>query len=510
MAELIKIKLTLCVFGCEVSDDDNDDSDRHHSADDVTCIKQRTRQQQQQQQQQRNEIKLKKRRRIVQVIDSSTEDDLDTSNNNHLRCTPASKSDQNIAQQSEVTADVGDKKHTLPSSRSNRENLHLSEVSRSERPSLIGSGKLDLVKRSVQSVHCETMQPVDCSGSGQVNLLRSGQPTSLNGSVQLTHSKAAEVTECFSGGADFNSVKSDCDIRSSNSAKVMKTSSANDVATFSLAFDDFLDSEEDDGEIIDQVTECTRLKEPSDRTSRLEKPVGNLPDVVISSQVTGACSQTIPQTDCITMSGQLGLIRSGQPSSEPRTVQTVPKTTGFGLFGSGQPSSEPRPVQNVPQTAAFGLIRSGQPSSQSGSVQSRTGSTVSRSFAVTVPQPGCKTGSGQASLSGSQQPGSMTSLEADRLREERIRLSRLKKEEFQRKYASTLTSDQPGTKSPSVSLAADKNPVDDRQSKLGILVDSRELSGAQVSVVQNIILSFMVLCRCLLLRFIVINWTFFY
>jgi len=451
--------------GFDVSDDDevdDDDLSHLHAAaaaaaaddddDDVSCIRLRARRQRQ-----RNQV-TKKRRRIVQVVDSSTEDDQDASSNNHLRLTPAGKPDQNIIQQSVVAAGNGERKQPFPSSMSDQENPRSMQFSRSSRPNLIESGQTNLGTRSVPLLLPKASQPADYTGSGRTSSVGSGQPNFINRSVQSVQSKAAESTECFSNRADFLSVKSSHSVGSSDPAKVTNAVAANDVATFSLAFDDFLDSEGDE-DIADRNTEYTRLKASKDRTPAFEKSDDNLPDVVRSSQVVGTCRETEAQTPRPIVSGQLGLIGSGQPSP----VQTVPQTTVFGLVGSGQASSEPRPVQ------------------------SNTTSAMSRSYSLTAPRPNCTTGSGRGSLSVSQQPSSFSSSEAERLREERIRLSRLKKEEFQRKHASTLSSNQPQTQSPSAGTASAKNStstgnsVDDPQNKLRILMDSRELSGAQVS-----------------------------
>ena len=131
---------------------------------------------------------------------------------------------------------------------------------------------------------------------------------------------------------------------------------------------------------------------------------------------------------------------------------------------------------------------------------SETGSSQCELTGSTVPQLNCTARSGQCEVTGSQRPSSVTSSaqsEAERSREERIRLSRLKREEFQRRFATTLPSKQPemGSLSVDPSIANDRpqtssssmdtskvnDVVDHQQTKLCVLVDSRELSSAQVS-----------------------------
>lgn len=379
--------------------DDSDDAVCQRTTNDVSTERQTRRQQRDQ--------AVKKRRRIVQAVDSSTEDDLDISNNNKPPTPHAGKSHQTIIQRSATD-------HCQQNQTSNQETAHSAEFTGSGRPSLIGSGQPDSVNRSVP-----LLQPAECSGSGRTILTGSGQVSSVNRSVPSVQSSDARFADCFSDRTAH-------DVGLSNAAKI-NTRAASDVPTFSLAFDDFLDSEDDDD--VDKLTEYTRLRAPQDRVSVLEKPNHNSPDVMSSSQT---CRSTVPLSGCTTVSGRPG------------------------LFGSGQLNSVPR------------------------SVQSKTATWTSYSSAA--PQLNSITGSGQHDLTVSQQPTSMNSLmqsEAERMREERIRLSRLKKEEFQRKHASTSSSNQPPTKSASVDTADVKNAVD--QTKLQILVDSRELSGAQVN-----------------------------
>ena len=384
--------------------DDSDDAVCQRTTNDVSTERQTRRQQ-------RDQV-VKKRRRIVQAVDSSTEDDLDISNNNKPPPPRASKSHQTIIQRS--VADDCQQNQT-----SDQETAHSAEFTGSGQPSLIGSGQPDSVNRSVPLLQPAAVHPAECSGSGPTIVTGSGQVSSVNRSVPSVQSSDARFADCFCD-------RTARDVGLSNAAKI-NTRAANDVPTFSLAFDDFLDSEDDDD--VDKVAEYTRLRAPQDRVSVLEKPNHNSPDVMSSSQT---CRSTVPLSGCTTVSGRPG------------------------LFGSGQLNSVPR------------------------SVQSKTATWTSYSSAA--PQLNSITGSGQHDLTVSQQPTSMNSLmqsEAEKMREERIRLSRLKKEEFQRKYASTSSSNQPPTKSTSVDTADVKNAVD--QTKLQILVDSRELSGAQVN-----------------------------
>ena len=441
--------------------------------------------------------------------DSSTEDDLDATNNNHLRLSPGSKSDQNVIPRSVIAADDAEQKPTISSSASDRQTIH--SVSGSRQRNIIGSGQT--VKRSVPLV-----QSADFTGSGRTSLFGSGQPSLVNRSDKSIQSEAAhpaEITEGFSSRAYSVIEKSDCNVGLSSSAKITNTATANDVATFSLAFDDFLDSEDND--IIDQVTVYTQLKPLEDRTFA-EKPDDNSP-LVSLRQAIGTCRQTVSRSDLLTGSSRLGLIGSGQPRSEPASTETMPLSghsysfgsERLGLIGSGQPSSVPRSVPSLQsKTTMSTMSRSHsltvpQPECRSGSGQSSlTGSQqpgleaerlreerirLSRlkkeefQSSLTVLPPDCRTGSVQSSLTGLQQPGSISGPEAERLRDERLRLSRLKKEEFQRKHASTLSSNQTRIESPSpsVSMAGTENRLDDPRNRLRILVDSRELSGAQVS-----------------------------
>lgn len=456
------------VCGCNATDDDASDLSPHHkdsssihTSEDVSCTRQRTRQRQ------RNQV-TKKRRRILQTIDSSAEDDLDISNNNKLSLPSCSRLDHSVSPRT-------DQIRSSPCSTSHRDEAHSSEFTGSGRTGLIGSGPANLLKTSVPYMQ-SVVKPADCAGSGHTGLIGSRQPDSLSRSVLLIQSKSALPTEVTETSGDFNSVKSVHHNRSSNTAKISNLA-ASDVATFSLAFDDFLDSEEED-DIDDEVTEYTRLKAPNGGISATEKPVSNSRDVVSSRQVAETCTPV-----CATMSGRPGSIGSGQHSSERGSKTTMSVTS--------------RTLPQIDRTTRSGhcpLTRSQRPSSVTGSGRCELSGS-------TLPQLNCTVGSGQCEVIGSQRPSSVTSsaqLKAERLREERIRLSRLKKEEFQRKFATTLPHKQPQmsssavdnssandllaqTSSSSVDTAQAKDMDDHQQTKLRVLVDSRELSSAQVS-----------------------------
>ena len=507
------------VCGSVASDDSTDSSHRHtadsdsghqvHTADNVFSTERQTRRRQ------RSQV-VKKRRRIMQDVDSSTEDDLDIANNNNVPLPIRNKSDQNIIPQSVVTFDSAERKQEIPFTTSIRETTHSEEFTGSGRlPNLNRSGQPELVKRSVQSMQSESTRPADCiTESGRTSLIGSRQSDSISRSVLSIQPRAShpvETIECLSARVNTptdtvsHSVKSLGNVTSSNAGKITSNLAANDVATFSLAFDDFLDSDHEDE---DQVTEYTRLKAPKDRISAFRKTDSDSPDVdsFSFSQAVESCRSAVSRSDYTTVSGRPGLIGSVQPSSEVMSLS---------------------------------------------SLQSKTVTSVAlRSCSSTVPRFDCTSGSGQLDLTGSWQPSSVTTMvqtEVERLREERIRLSRAKKEEFQRKFANTssfnrppmnpsptemtssnhaptnissmerplsnqlrinsssvertlsirpqtnpspmktassnylptASSDHPQT-NPSASSASAKNVVDDAQTKLQILVDSRELSGAQV------------------------------
>jgi len=389
--------------GSEDEDDDDETSRREATDTETSCTKHRTRLerrrqqlqlQQQQQQQERDQVTKKRRqrrRRIVEVVDSSMEEDEDdVTNNNHLPPTPAA----NVKQSTRASSNDGARKQPFLSSTANRENPpdSVEFTSGPRQPNLIESRLPNSGKRS------EATQPADYIGSGRTGLIGSVRPSLVNRSVQSIRCKAdyhGGSAECCSKGADCDSMKTSRNVRlpSNNAVKLTNTALTNDIATFSLAFDDFLSGEEDE-DFTNQVTEYTRLKFPKDRTHSAEKPDGNFPDVVISSQVAGTLRQIVSEAGCRTMSGEPGLIGSGQPSSvQSRSTDITSRS--YCLSGSGHSSC--------------------------------------------VSQSGCVTGSGQGGLIGSRRP----SLEAERLREERLRLSRLKKAEFQRKHRATLTSNQP-------------------------------------------------------------------
>ena len=409
-------------------DSDGDSSPRRALVDNASLTEQQTTQQRRRQLHQRNQRVVKKRRRrIVQTADSSTDDDLDASNNNHLPSTPTSKPCCSTDPQS-ITAD---RKLTIPSPTSSQANALV-------RPSLIRSGESDSVNRSVQS---KAIHPAVNTGPDRTNIIGGlGQPSLVNRPILSNQSLAihpAEFMQCFSNRDD-----APMNVQLENSAhhvqrchadKIANTPTANDVPTFSLAFDDFLDSEGEDS-IADHVTEYTRLK-PSNGYCHFpsEKPNDESPAVGFSRAVA-SCRSTIQQSDCTTGSGQLGLSGSGQPNSVKRSLPSVLSKT-----------------------------------------------TTSVSYGSALPQSDCETGSGDCDLTGSRQPTVTSSAqsEAEKLREERLRLSRLKKEEFQKKYVKrTLSSSQQCPSS--TPLGTVDTAGVDNMTKLRILVDSRELAGAQV------------------------------
>jgi len=419
-----------------VSDDDSDgdSSPRRAAVNDASHTEQQTRpgRRRLQEQEQRNQKVVKKRRRrIVQTADSSTDDDLDASNNNHLPSTPTSKPCCSTDPQSITAADTADRKLTIPSPTSSQANALV-------RPSLIRSGESDSVNRSVQS---KAVHPAVNTGPDRTNIIGGlGQPSLVNRPILSNQSLVihpAEFMQCFSNRDD-----APMNVQLENSAhhvqrchadKIANTPTANDVPTFSLAFDDFLQSEGEDS-IADHVTEYTRLK-PSNGYCHFpsEKPNDESPAVGFSRAVA-SCRSTIQQSDCTTGSGQLGLSGSGQPNSVKRSLP---------------------------------------------SVQSKTATSVSYDSAL--PQSDCETGSGERDLTRSRQPTVTSSAqsEAEKLREERLRLSRLKKEEFQKKYVKrTLSSSQQCPSS--TPLGTVDTAGVDNMTKLRILVDSRELAGAQV------------------------------
>ena len=364
----------------------------------------------------------------MQVIDSSTEDDLDTSNCNNLRLTPRSKPEHNIIQQSTVTVGDYERNWTLPSCTSNRKNpaestRNHTKFTGSGRPNLVGS---DLLKRSG-----DVTQLAECIGSGRTGLIGSEQSSLESKSALAAH--PGKLTESCSHlqPVNLNSIKFADNVRSSSANKETSGLTANDVATFSLAFDDFFDSE---GENDAGNQEFTQLKAPKDRISTVGKSDDDSSSVGFS-QVVETPKQCVLQSGCSTVLGRPGLSRSGQPSSKIRSVQTT---------------------------------------------------VMSAVCSSTVPRVSCTTGSVQPLLTGSQRPSSVTNLaqsEAERLREERIRLSRQKKEEFQRKFRNV-----PSNVSQAVSSSVDtggmaSNMADHLERKLRILVDSRELTGAQVNCV---------------------------
>ena len=415
------------VCGYEVSDD-SDGSSPRDTVDNVSHTVRQTRHHQ-------RDCTVRKRRRIIQVIDSSTEEDPDTSDNNHLQLPPIDKSDQNNTAPSVVRAKDDDPTFY-------QKNTCSLGCSDSGRPNLAASEQPDSDIRSVPSLLSKAAHPADHSGSGRPCLTRSRPSDSVSRSDLSIQSKAArpeETTKCLSSRVDatkdFESLKPDCDSRLlNNTPKTSNSLAANDVATFSLAFDDFFGSDCED-DFSGQVTKYTRLKEPRDGISTLGKPADDSPDIVSYSKVVEACRPV--HLDCTTVSGQPDLIGSGQPSS----------------------------VRSLPP---------------------KTTTSTSRSYSPAVPQFVSTSGSGQCELTGSLRPSSVANSavsEAERLREERLRLSRLKKEQFQRKFASTSLSSQTPKNLSSVDTAVGaSNMADHPQNKLQVLVDSRELSGAQVNV----------------------------
>ena len=409
----------------------------------------------------------RRRRRIVQVVDSSTEDDVDVSNNNKSPLQPPDSKldDRNNIPQSVVTADRTQHKETFPYVTSNRQHSHYAEFTASERCCSTGSGQPGSTVRSQPPVQSE--HPAEYSRSSHTALSGSGKPFFVNRTDLSLPSKAmppVEIVESSDRAKSVDNIKllnaNGRDLSSFTAIGTKLPAGMSDVPTFSLGFDEFLNSENEDEDdiIVDKVTEFTEIKPLKDRISALEKPSIDSRSVLVSSQDVG-----------LYRSGQTGLIGSRQQNliaaEQCKTItsrlssQSVPQS-GFKC-GSDQPR----------------LNGSGQ-------FNSLLRSAPAMSCSPVVSQLDCVTVSSQHELSGSGQPSCINSSacsEAERLREERIRLSRLKKEEFQRKFANNSSS-QPRTVSPAVgSTAGAGNVVDVPQTKRRILVDSRELSGAQVT-----------------------------
>jgi len=319
--------------------DDDDEASHHQATDAETSYTrhrtrlQRRRQQLQQQPHQRDDVAKKRqqqrRRRIVEVIDSSTEEDQDdVVNNNHLPPTPTGKPDRNnIPHSSLVSTNDVAQKQTFPSSISKWENSpdSLEFTDGSRQPKLIKS------RLSKSGKRAEAAQSADCTRFGRTALIESVRPSLVNRSDQSIPLKTlfcGKSAESFSKVGNCNSEQTSHSVVLSNNAVRVANSAAlaNDIATFSLAFDDFLSSEEDE-DFTNQATEYTQVKFPEDWSHSVEKPSGNLPDVVISSQVTGTVKEIVskagsdqsssaPQPGSVTGSGQGGLIGSQRPGSE--------------------------------------------------------------------------------------------------------------------------------------------------------------------------------------------------
>lgn len=428
------------MFSCEWSDDSNDsashniDSARrltdsaHHSGDSAPR-KRHTRRRQHE----------KRRRRIVHVIDSSTEDDLDIDPDNDVDA---------LNNNNEKPTDNRVNRSNIPQSAVQNNILHSAE----NNPVLTTSELTELCQpnyanRTALPLKTKAGNPAEYSGSVRFScassLIRSGQSKTVS---------AAVFPDGFSRGVDQT-----VDLKSVENSQSLLNSVSNtatagkDVATFSLAFDEFLDSECEEEFFDDGVTEYTRLRDPKDTISALLKPDNCSLDVSSCSQVGELCR-----------SGQSALIRSGESCSVMRsehsgTAVSAPSWSCGSIVsqsnyvtGSGQTSLAVKPVTSL----------------------------LSRS--ATSPSCHSTTGSGHRELSGSQRPRSITNetqSEAERLREERLRMSRLKKEEFQRKYRAST---QSAMNSPSVGISGPEISGDWENSTLRIFVDSRELAGAQV------------------------------
>ena len=453
----------ICEYGCGLSGV-SDDSLSCEAVDDVRCTETLITRQHQQHQR-RAEMKNRRRRRIVHVIDSSTEDDPDISDQtSNFQRPPNSKQYQTSVAQSVGTRE----KRT-----SNQNHARFAEFTGSGRPSSTGSGQPGSVKRSEHSKHT-----AEYTGSDHTALTGSGQLGSVNRSVlsvSLKSKCSAEVKDCFSSRigskADVNSVKSVDDMKSLNAdvrAGIVplvtrpSVAAAGDVATFSLALDEFLDSEDDNDDDI--AAEFTQIKPLRDRISAVEKPSVDSPHVLRgSSDGVGLCRSGQPGLNgswrhnsvrsecCITTSASSRLCSRTVPQSDYKTGSDQPC-----LIGSGQPNS---------------LMRSAP-------------STTDRSCSAAVLRLERPTMSSQRDLTGSVQPSCINNSaasEAERQREERIRLSRLKKEEFQRRFAKASPSaSQLPTNSAADDTVRDGDVADIGQTKRRVLVDSRELSGAQV------------------------------
>ena len=388
------------------------------------------------------------------------------------------------------------------------------EFTGSGRPSLTGSGQPALVRCSVPVIRCKVTEytgsvRAGITGSGRTSLTGSSQPDSVRWSVPVVQSKApAEYTEPGRAGViGSGQPRSENKLAASVLSKEMHSTESmdkrtgvdserslvvsngtvtgalaaptNHVATFLLAFDEFLDSEseswEDDATC--QAAEYTEIKPLRERV--LENAHTDSPEVLSSSQRVG-----------LYRSGETGLTGSVQHhrSLPPVHCRTATSTTSR-LCGRISPSAD-----CISRSGQASLIRSGHPAPVTPVMSKPVTSSTDSSYSPTASQ----SVSGHFRLTGSQQAGITGSGQsaAARSREERIRLSRLKKEEFQRKLAanslstnqlsaSQLSTNQLSTSSPSVDTTSAGVITGDSQRKLCILVDSRELSGAQVNSVVN-------------------------
>lgn len=372
------------------------------------------------------------------------------------------------------------------------------EYSRPGQTGLIGSGQSGSVNRSIPSIQTVARYPAEYTRSGQTGLTGSLQSISVSRSGLSTQGKVmpppTEVTRCYSGpvgsGKDVDCVKSFENIRSLNAdGRQPRLPAANrtsipavtsDFPTFSLGFDEFLDSEdENDIDVASQLSEFTQIKPLRERISAPAKPGDDSPSVPGSNQGAGLCR-----------SGQKGLIGSGHGNSV--MMSAASEVCELTASASSRPCGRTVPHWNSKSGSGQPhLIGSGQPNS----VTRSASAVIARSCSPAVSQLDSVNVSGQHSRTGSARPSCMNNSaasEAARLREERLRLSRLKKEEFQRKFASsnqTPRSSSPApaaavvnttTSSGDVAAAAVSDLAGVPRTTCRILVDSRELSGAQV------------------------------
>ena len=349
------------------------------------------------------------------------------------------------------------------------------EFTGSGRPSLTGSSQPDPVRWSVPVV--QSKAPAEYTEPGRAGVIGSGQPRYENKSARSVLADEVHSTES-------NDKRAGVDSESARSLGVSDvtltgalTATTNHVVTFSLAFDEFLNSESESWEdnVTCQAAEYTEIKPLRERV--LENSHTDSLEVLGSSQQVGLCR-----------SGQTGLTGSVEQLRSLPSVHC--RTTTSATCSRTLPSAD-----RITGSGQTSLIRSVHPASLTSVMSKPVTSSTASSYS---PPTASQSVSGHVSLTGSQKPGVTGSDQsaAATSREERIRLSRLKKEEFQRKLAanslstnqlsaSQLSTNQLSTSSPSVDTTSAGVIAGDSQRKLCILVDSRELSGAQVNSVVN-------------------------